>query len=225
MHKQLVVLFGIVAISSANADNKNFEGPYLQGALGYESVSGNVDSNVIRVTAGAGAGTYNVNTQVNSSNGLAEVAGMGYGFRFSPRVLMTVGAEYSLNNRDLSYSSTATGLIFRPSNITLSSRYSVYVAPGYEIDSSSVVYGKVGYTSSKVRVNDGSTDQTTLTGYILGAGYKKFFKDNIYGFAELNYIKFNSSTISGNGTTFTGTYSYNVGGNAYNTLVGVGYKF
>ena len=225
MHKQLVVLFGIVAISSANADNKNFEGPYLQGALGYESVSGNVDSNVIKVTAGAGAGTYNVNTQVNSSKGLAAVAGIGYGFRFSPRVLMTVGAEYSPNNRDLSYTATGTGLIIIPNTITLSSRYSVYVAPGYEIDSSSVVYGKVGYASSKLKVNNGDGDQTTLTGYILGAGYKKFFKDNIYGFAELNYIKLNSSTISGIGSTYTGTYSYNVGGNEYNALVGVGYKF
>ena len=225
MKKTIIAVVSILSITSAFADTKNFEGAYVQAGIGYESVSGQSSDGIINITSGAGAGSYKLTTNVNSSSGFSSGLGVGYGFKVAPSVILTLGTDYNPQNRDLSTSTTSPGLIIAPSTTTVSNRYTVFLSPGYEIDSNSLVYGKVGYASAKSSVNDGSGDTAQLNGYVIGAGYKTFIKDNIYAFAEANYVNLNTTTTTGSGINYKGNYSYGTSATQYNALIGVGYRF
>ena len=73
-----------------------------------------------------------------------------------------------------------------------------------------------------------SSQSKTLSGYIIGLGYKQTIDASLYGFAEMNYLGYGSTSFSGVSTTSSGS-SYVVSNNptvsTYQFLVGVGYKF
>jgi len=225
MKKTIIALASILSVTSAFADTKNFEGGYIQAGIGYENLSGNSSDGVINITSGAGTGAYKVTTNVNNSSGFSSAIGIGYGFKVAPQVILTLGADYNPLTRDLSTSTTSPGLTIPSSTTTVSNRYTVFLSPGYEIDSNSLVYGKVGYASAKSSLNDGSGDTALLNGYVIGAGYKTFIKDNIYAFAEANFINLNKTTTTGSGINYVGNYSYATSATTYNALIGVGYRF
>ena len=69
-----------------------------------------------------------------------------------------------------------------------------------------------------------------MSGYIVGLGYKQIIQGGLYGFAEANYMGYGDisgsvtqSYTDGTPGTFTSRTSASL--NAYNLLIGVGYKF
>jgi hypothetical protein len=64
--------------------------------------------------------------------------------------------------------------------------------------------------------NNSSTDN--YKGYSLGLGYKQLVDTKLYGFAEVNYAKYDSQS---DGAGLTGTNSPH----SVNVLVGAGYRF
>ena len=93
------------------------------------------------------------------------------------------------------------------------------------IDPQSVAYAKIGYTGAAI---DGGGSTTNYTGYSLGLGYKRFISGNIYAFGEGNYFSYGNKTETSSGPWGGGgsyTASTTSSANAYNFLVGVGYKF
>ena len=120
----------------------------------------------------------------------------------------------------------------------MSNRFNIFVTPGYEIDKDKLVYLKAGYSSVSAKstfptsatwngstVNQSFPTQTkTLSGYVLGLGYKQIISDGLYGFAEGNYMGYSSTTFSSTNTTgYTATVNPSV--SSYQLLVGLGYKF
>ena len=84
-----------------------------------------------------------------------------------------------------------------------------------------MLYAKVGYASAKY--NTDVSENGNLSGYILGLGYKMKIVGGLYGYVEGNYINYSKSTYSAG--TGVNAYSFQVGGNNYNALLGVGYQF
>ena len=213
------LLFGCVAYG------QSFEGFYAQGGLTYDNISPTSDNLVVKITAGGGAGTYSGTGNPQSKSGYGYDLGVGYGLRMGEKSILSIGID--LNPIPLSFTQlpTATGLTYNTSSSNVKNRFQWYLAPGYELDSESMVYAKLGQSRANWQNNDGSGDSAKLTGTLLGVGYKKFFDKNFYGYGEINTTSFSKQTVSGSGITYTGTYSYNVGASLTNFTIGVGYKF
>lgn len=222
----LFTLSGVLATSSF-AQSTKFAGAYLQGGLGYEKFSSNTSNGSLVSTAGTPpAGTYALSTDTDYKNNVGAAIGLGYTFAISPIITLGVGVDYyaketKYSSRTLigsSYQAAVTGKV--------NNKVSFNIIPGYVISPDSLIYGKIGYIRAKVEENDGGEIfKENNHGYSLGVGYKKFLTENLYLFGEASYIKMQDKHYSGPGESYTGTYTLDSKTNAYNTFVGVGYKF
>jgi outer membrane immunogenic protein len=235
--KLLVAAAATVMASSAMAQSA-FQGFYGQIMTGYEN---NSVSNL--GLAGTDSTDPSVNDSWAASNqsfgGAPLIVGLGYNFSVAPKWIVGIGADYStISQKSSTYSYTIGDASLNGSTVELSNRFNIFVTPGYEIDKDKLVYLKAGYSSvsakgtspssyvdSSTSSSFGSTSQTkTLSGYVLGLGYKQFITGGFYGVAEANYMSYSKATFSG--TDSTGyTTSSNPGLSSYQFLIGVGYKF
>ena len=69
------------------------------------------------------------------------------------------------------------------------------------------------------------TQSKTVSGYVLGLGYKQIIAGGLYGYAEGNYMSYAKPSFSIASTALGSTFSSNPSFNSYQLLVGVGYKF
>jgi len=91
-----------------------------------------------------------------------------------------------------------------------------------------LIYGKFGYTGAMIKdVIAGSSSNTNFSGLSLGLGYKQIIEGGLYGFVEGNYLLYGNQSFSNSGVIngYTVTSSYTTRADAYNLLLGVGYKF
>lgn len=239
MKIKLLVAAAVTVVASSAMAQSAFQGFYGQIATGYEnnSVSG---LNITASEPGVGSETWNTNNQ--SFGGVPLVIGLGYNFSIAPKWLLGIGVDYSVLSQKSSSFSTAIPPANDPATLggqtlEVSNRYNIFVTPGYVIDKDKLVYLKAGYSGVTVKSNspntitaDGMTDSfasgsqsKTLSGYVIGLGYKQMIAGGFYGFAEANYMSYSKSTYSGN---FYGTsVSTNPSMSSYQGLIGVGYKF
>jgi outer membrane immunogenic protein len=238
--KLLVAAAATVVASSAMAQSA-FQGFYGQIATGYESSNASslngsvVDPGVIT----------NLSASSQTFGSAPLVIGLGYNFSVAPKWVIGLGVDYSaLNSKSSTYSYALSGAGSTPgsavngSSIELSNRFNVYVAPGYEIDKDKLVYLKAGYSSVSAKGNPPtsytepgyreaitglSSQNSTLSGYVLGLGYKQIITGGLYGFAEGNYMSYTKLNQSQSSQGSTINNSSNL--STYQLLVGVGYKF
>jgi hypothetical protein len=234
---KLVVAAAATVMASSAMAQSAFQGFYGQIATGYEnnSVSG---LNITASQPGVGSQTWNASNQ--SFGGAPLVIGLGYNFSIAPKWLLGIGADYSaLSQKSSSFSTTIPGGGGTLGGQTLeaSNRYNIFVTPGYVIDKDKLVYLKAGYSGVTVKATtpnsytlDGMTDNfpagsqsKTLSGYVVGLGYKQIITGGFYGFAEANYMSYSKSTYSG--TLDETNVSTNPSMSSYQALVGVGYRF
>lgn len=232
--KLLVAAAATVVASSAMAQSA-FQGFYGQIATGYENNS--VSS--LGMTGSDSSVTDNWNAGNQSFGGAPLVIGAGYNFSVAPKWVVGLGVDYSaISQNSSNFSYTMGGASLNGASIEVSNRFNVFVAPGYAVDKDKLVYLKAGYSSvsakgnspssyvnSTQNISTGQTSQTkTLSGYVLGLGYKQMITGGFYGLAEVNYMSYSKASFSG--TDSDGyTTSSNPSLNSYQFLVGVGYKF
>jgi len=222
----ILVFFGT---SSSVFAQSRFEDSFTQMGVGYEvlkfSFTGGTFSDppnqAVPYTASA-----------PNSNSLTLSAATGYSFLLHPKFLLGFGAEYNLiDSKSSSYTITASGQSadgqFKKGSATnwvsavANQDFNVYVAPGYPIGLDKLVFAKLGYAST--RMYSGGGDYDMVRGPLIGLGYKQVIADfdwiikgYIYGFGEVNYIKYGNVYASGGAT---GSYS----ANAANVRVGLGF--
>lgn len=244
---------GLVA-TSAFAQKSAFEGFYGQLATGYENntlknnggILSGVDSN------GSGDTWSNPLTTggTQTAGGVPLVAGLGYNFAINNQFLVGLGVDYSfLSQKTNNYSSSivdADGTVttFGGQQVKISNRLNIFITPGYAIDKDKLVYVKAGYSQQTMNYTgantiDGfpisaagiasfSSQNQTMTGYILGLGYRQVISGGVYAFAEGNYMSYGQKSFTSSSVTSDGrplNVSLSPSANAYNLLVGVGYKF
>lgn len=224
---------GIRDINSPNG----YGGFYGQIATGYENYSyGSINSN----SAGNGL-TFTGTSPNQSTSGMPSILGIGYNFRISNEYMIGIGYDYSFQTQSTSnfpwYVTRSSGgsFIVNNNSFKVSNRYNLYVNPGYVLSKESLVYLKAGYSSEKFQydhVADPPSNAPEITGskimdgYILGLGYKQRIFEDLYGFAEANYMGYKNILIDVNlinGGNITSTFNPTL--NSYNFLLGVGYKF
>jgi outer membrane immunogenic protein len=255
--KLLVAAAATVVASSAMAQSA-FQGFYGQIATGYESNQlGSISSTSTESNPVNGSGnTGSASSQ--SFGGAPIVVGLGYNFAVAPKWVLGVGADYSIlsqtsstfsaniNGADLPAGTTATG-----NTVKVGNRFNIFLAPGYEIDKDKLVYLKAGYSSvqatnnpgnsatlpgygtysnSQLGVTNQASQSKTVSGYIVGLGYKQMITNGLYAFGEANYMSYSKPSFSGTQTYTDGTVgtinNSSTGSlSAYQLLVGVGYKF
>ncbi len=223
----LVAVLLSTAAAGAFAQSKSFEGAYGQVGIGYESVT----PSLTNYNISTGGVSYPYGTSANTANSFTGTATIGYTFAVNKQFLLGVGAEYSpFAGQSANYTLTNPNL--SPSSYTSSYKknnsYNIFVSPATPVGTDGLLYGKVGYTGAQIKDN-GDSSTTNYTGYSLGLGYKQFISGNIYGFAEGNYYSYGNKNQSYAGTFTGGGGSYVQSGttsaNAYNLMVGIGYKF
>jgi hypothetical protein len=234
--KQLAVLCVVgFSMHSAYADQSAFTGLYGSLSSGYEN---NTFKNAPLTIGNSQLGSATSSGAGSNSFGSAPlIIGLGYTFQIRDKITLGLGADYSFNFNQTT--GTVSGAFPNQVgnnswNYQISNRYSIFLAPGYDLAKDKLVYAKVGYSNQSISasasnqtLNGQSLGSASVGGYVLGLGYKQVLNGGFYGFGEANYYSYSSanlsSSVSSGGATFNS--SLNPQTNAYNLLLGVGYKF
>ena len=225
MNKKLLVatLFAASA-TGAFAQSKSFEGAYGQVGIGYEGVTPSTNSYQLT----SGSDVIPLTSSAGSANSFTGTVTLGYMAAIQKDFLLGLGVEYSpLQGQSGSTTLSSPDLV--PSSVSGSYKkknsYNIFLSPATPIGNDGLLYGKVGYTGAQI---DSNGSNTNYNGYSLGLGYKQFISGGLYGFAEGNYFSYGNQSQSTSSTFSDGT-PYTVTGksaaNAFNLLVGIGYKF
>lgn len=208
-----------------------FVGAYGQISTGYEN--NRVSS--AQLTGTAYGGTPNTSNSVSTNSGSAPlVLGLGYLIPVQNNFTLGLGVDYSTLTQETGSAAFYYPAVNSPNynyKFTISNRFSIFAAPGYAIDKDKLAYAKIGYSSQSVQYSQTNccsspSNKAQVSGYVLGLGYKQLITSGLYGFVEANYYTYAKPSLS---STYTddggGTVSSNPNVNAYNLLLGVGYRF
>jgi len=223
----LLALAGVATFSSmqVHAQSK-FDGAYGQVGVGYESIAPSYSNSNFTVV---GVGTAPINTSISNANGFTGVVTVGYMTTITKDFLLGIGAEYSpIAGQKANYSGSVLGTSLGNGSYNKENSYNIFLSPATPIGADGLLYGKVGYTGATIKDTFGSSStNTNYTGYSLGLGYKQIIQGGLYGFGEFNYMSYGNQTASATGTVsgYTVNSSITSNANAYNLIVGLGYKF
>jgi len=223
--KRKLLVASLLALAGSGAIAQSFEGIYGQVGVGFQSVVPSLSNASITSPSGT---RYNMGTSVDTTNSFTGTATLGYSFLVTPSFLLGFGGEYSPfagQSGNVTYTNSQLSPSTISSTYKIKNSYNFFLSPGIVIDPQSVAYAKIGYTGAAI---DGGGSTTNYTGYSLGLGYKRFISGNIYAFGEGNYFSYGNKTETSSGPWGGGgsyTASTTSSANAYNFLVGVGYKF
>jgi len=207
-----------------------FEGPFVQGAVGYTNVSP-----TFKETLTVGSQTASPqNINADNLSVLTGNVGAGYNFLLAPKFLLGVSVDFM----PIASGSAKTTVAFPnsfgvvlpssiPGSYQMKNPYNISIIPGYELSKAQVIYGKVSYTGATVIYSDSVTPATSanMSGYTLGLGYKQALENQLYVFAEGLYTKFQDQTVSMTGPAGITNFNLTAGASGYTLLVGVGYRF
>lgn len=167
------------------------------------------------------------------------IIGADYNFSVASKWVIGLGVDYSaIPQKSSTYSYNIGSALLNGATLEAYNRFNVFIVPGYEVDKDKLVYLKAGYSAVTAKSNSptsysapgdsgslSSVSQSkTLSGYVLGLGYKQIISGSFYGLAEFNYMSYSKSSFSS--TDSMGyTTTVNPSSSAYQALIGVGYKF
>lgn len=217
---------GVVGFSAGAQAQSKFDGFYGQVGVGYESIQPSFSNSNVTVS---GVGTAPIGTSISNANGFAGVVTLGYMTTVTKDFLLGIGAEYMpIAGQKANYSASVGGVSLGNGEYHKENSYNIFISPAIAVGTDGLAYAKVGYTGASVKDSfAGSSATTNYTGYSLGLGYKQIIQGGLYGFAEGNYMSYGNKTNSASsqyaGYTITATNTTSA--NAYNLLVGIGYKF
>lgn len=228
---KLLVLSASALFTGSVFAQTAFEGFYGQVSTGYENNT--VES--VKLTGTDTGQSPNISTSSSPSSSSAPlVLGLGYTFKLQEKFTLGLGVDYSA----LKQTTQASGFSY-PNissdtydyDFSISNRFNIFIAPGYAIDDKKLAYVKLGYSNQDVQYSQTNccsspSNKANVSGYVLGLGYKQIISNGLYGFIEANYYAYSKANMS---STYSdgpgGTVSANPNLNAYNVLVGLGYKF
>ena len=175
-----------------------FAAPAFAQAKSFEGFSVGLNADWINANFGSGA-TDSTESSVNAS-----IQGQ-YNFALGSQYVLGLGATYELTKPKLGTIGTSA--------LTGKNLYTVYVAPGYVVNNTTVVYGKLSSISNTTECT-GCTD-LTMSGYGFGAGFQMMMEKNWYIQGEAQSYKMDDKTVATVVNTGKGTI----------VSFGVGYKF
>jgi len=226
--KATLLTFSLMVTTSVLAQSK-FEGPFIQGAIGYTNVSPTFDETITL----SNQTRHPQNISAENLSVFTGNIGAGYGFRVAPQWLLSVSVDYMPTASGSAKTNVSfpnvSGLNGLNGSYQMKNPYNLSVMPGYELSMNQVIYGKVAYTGATVVYSDSVIPATevNMSGYTIGLGYKQALENQLYVFAEGLYTKFEDKTASTNGAYSGGLInsSLTVRASGFTVLVGAGYRF
>jgi opacity protein-like surface antigen len=245
MKKNILFCSAIFGLSGAAFAQNSFEGFYAQLGSGYEE-------NAIRDTSATsyeapGTPSLFYYAAPNKSQGnMPLVAAFGYMYSVKPKYLFGFGMDYSaLTQGTSSYNSIDQyDATLDAQHFSISQRLDLFLTPAMRIGNDALLYLKAGYSLVKISQSANATFNGDLTysdfgytnptnprayvsGYVIGAGYKKMISNKFYGFSEVNFYSYAKKplniTTTGNGGINSNTVTPQL--NTYQLLLGIGYQF
>lgn len=200
--KKLLIAVAIAAASvtpQAFAQAKNFEGFSLLGGLNLVNSTSEVTSTTLNGSVSESSQNLGIQAQYNFALGESFVLGLGanVGLGDLKAGVFTVGA------------STIT--------VTQKSSSSIYVAPGFAVSPTLLVYGKLAALNGKVEAVGNSVVNQDLSGVGYGLGVQNYFNKNLFVQVEVMQNNYNDRNFTANNET----------DKSKSTAVsfGIGYKF
>lgn len=193
-------------------------GSYRGLGIGYASFIPSIGTGQSAIGSTSGSAetlnTIATNVTIGYTVGLGEYS-LGLGTSYNP-----------FKSKAAKFTQTLPGVGVLPGEYCIKNPYSVYITPGYTMESG-LLYGKIGYAGSTVsisKIQATATNQNTeLPGILVGVGYKAPVISRFYMLGELNYFYFPEKTAAVNlGTT---RFTAPISGTCVDVIVGGGYRF
>ena len=137
-----------------------------------------------------------------------------YGWRAGDSAVLTVGANYNLDDVNSGDASTTVGGF----SLKRKHGYSVYFEPGWRFSDRTLGYFKIGYQGATLHEDlPGGSVENSLDGVDYGLGLRTLLDKHTYLQAEVRQVLYNSASFAGQSGSFktSGTLG----------LVGIGYQF
>jgi len=211
------MLFIALATASASVMASGFDGPFVQGGLGFSEMRGKAQDQF--------PGDPDGHERMTKTNVLGQIAA-GYSqsfgrFNLAGTVYTVLGDQKAGSRTDV-FGFPGVDMDFKGRNTV-----GFTIEPGVNINPNSLVYAKLGFTQMRGRgtvsfPGGSDSEKRTHNGFSYGAGFKYKFTPNIYGMVEIMQTNFNrkvysdefmiGGTLSAKPRTLTG-------------IVGIGYTF
>jgi opacity protein-like surface antigen len=202
MKKIMISLFAIASSSLAFAGS--FEGAYVGGGIGAQYAENkNLNGDSGNLT----------NEKMSDTHFLGQVTA-GYGIDLTQDFNLTTNVFFNLSNDKTGSTSGVTGKT--KNNIGFS------IEPGYYLNKDTLAYVKLGYARLDSKLDSsvsGTTSNTTLDGFVWGAGAKYHIDKNLFVGAEVVEYNYGNNSVTLGGTSTTYKTNQTTG------LINVGYQF
>ena len=200
MIKKLITLAALsIGASTAMAQASNFTG--LSGALSFNLVNASTKLKADGATVNFGESSSNVGGQI------------AFGQAINPTTILTVGASLGVG----SIKAGSGGFDGEDFTIKAKNMFSLYLEPGFLVADTTLVYGKVAYSSLKgqMRVVGEASESETFSGFGFGGGIRTMLNNHSYIQVEVLQTSFGKE----GGPSFNVTPSITMGS------IGYGIKF
>lgn len=192
----------LLCVFAAHAESNRFIGGNIQIATGYQLNTPTLDNY-----------SNSLITSNSKINAIPLVLGVGYSLSLNHSKV--IGLSYEKNLVD-TYSTTLSTNNSNNESLAYTNQQRFSITGGHLLSNFSMVYGKLGYASlSTTR----AVNNFGMTGYVLGVGYKSFFNNYQYVFAEYNHTRMPKAHLS------MGSYTFDVQSIGHELLFGVGLQF
>jgi opacity protein-like surface antigen len=187
MKKIIIAAAFAVIATGASAQASNFEG--FSAGLNLNTVASNTKFAFDTISLdGIGQQSW---------NGALQGA---YGFVTSPSTVVSVGVTYGLGKSKAGALVDSVG----SANFEVKNQLSVYVEPGFLINNSTLIYGKMSYEKAKIDsfASDDETISKSINGTGFGFGARTMIAKTAYIQVEIKQIGYGSAKFDGTDTAF-----------------------
>ena len=204
--RHLYTSLAVASIASV-AGAAEFTGFGIDAELQFKATGG--DS--IQRSAGYGTSVFS-SSSFGGEHAVAGAVGINYGLQVAPRWIVQLGIKADVTDNEAFSSSSTASTSYSTAHswtkIDEKRHYSLYVQPGYLIHAGTMIYGKLSYHHMHVDGSNGVNavvggDRTSV-GYPIGSNFKGFgvgfglqalFSKNMYGYAEINHVRYGQQSI------------------------------
>jgi hypothetical protein len=222
-----ILITGMFICFNINANEKDLFWD-LEIGVGVQK-SGNESDNALDVN---NVPNSSVSTSPHNDSDFISSLGLSYNFNFKNNIRLGIGLDYYLSDIDMGGPTTLDSSGYSQTVQTeLKDLYVIYLKPQMIINDNNSIYLKLGYASSDLDYSDSDPEyrshkKTSLDGYFIGTGFKSLINNNLYGFIEVNYFKFNNDTYGGNYNNGSPiNFDVDAKIDAINLKLGLGYQF
>lgn len=211
----------LASSTSLMAQSKSFEG-----------VSLGVFGSIVGVEASGNVIDANSDTNSGKIGQITPVAGidLAYTFATGSNGFVGIGATYMPVEADFATGNTNAATSNTASNVRgkIKDPYSIYIQPGYAINNSAAVYGKISYLQADFSVTSNNTitqKPGDLNGWGYAIGLKTFLTPNAFIQAEASYSEYDTLTAKYTSSESSTTNTVSAKPKVAAGTISIGYKF